>query len=292
MILLLYFNRTIGPKIIISYPSNLEENLEKDDIIQIKSLLDNINEGFFSHYFTQELKTANWIFNLDSEWARGRSELLMLTIIIPEEEPDYSYYENLLSNFIEKIRNTSDIFKALYLEDESINNKKEIQEKYTILNEEIHRLYKIVSVKILKTEGSLVSLKTLQKNKEIRLSDSVLDKIMKISKGQKNCFMVFRSRGDSIKVDIIPVNAEKIIRLAIIFGEQMTVRVVQKISYIFSEYKDTISLVFTSGICQEIDRCIYEVYIDPNMKKLNSIIEEIYKIEGVLSIEVKLIEIT
>ncbi len=292
MILLLYFNRTLGPKVLISFPSNLNENLSKDNILQISSLLDNMNEGFFSHYFTQELKTANWIFKLNSEWARGRSELLMLTIIVPEEEPDYSYYEELLFKTIEKIKNIPDIYMGIYLDTNPNNNQKEIQEKYIILKEELHKLYKIVSIKVLKTEGSLVSLSTLQKNKIITLSDYVLDKITKISKNQENCFMVFRSRGDSIKIDIVPVDAKKIIRLAIIFGEQMTVRVLQKISYIFSQYKEAISLVFTSGICQEIDRCIYEVYIDPDMDKLNFVIEEIYKIEGVLSIEVKLIEIT
>ncbi len=291
MILLTYFNRTVGPQVLLTSPDDLIENLYKNDINQIKSLLDSVNEGFFSHYFTSELKTANWIFKIDSEWARGRSELAMITIIIPEEEPDYSYYEDLLSKSIEKIKNIQEIYKAFYIDDESEINKKEIQKYYRIFKDEIHKLYKIVSIKKIETEGSLISFKNLKKDKEIILSDSLINKINKNSKYKDNCFMVFRTRGDSIKIDMIPVNTNKIIRLAIIFGEQMTVKVVQKISNIFSQHQDAFTLVFTSGICQEIDRCIYEVYIDPDMEKLNIIIEEIYKIEGVLSIEVKLIEL-
>ena len=292
MILLLYFNRTIGPKILMSSPSDLLDNLEKEDKDQIKSLLDSVNEGFFSHYFIPELKTANWIFKLDSQWARGRSEIAMITIIVPEEEPDYSYYEEVLSKSIKKIRDIPDIYKAFYIDEELKVNQNEIEKNYGLLKQEIHNLYKIVSVKIIETEGSLISFKNLKKNKEIKLSDSILNKIMEISKNQENCFIVFRTRGDSTKIDMIPVNTEKIIRLAIIFGEQMTVKVVQKISYIFSSHKDAVSLVYTSGICQEIDRCIYEVYVIPDMQKINSIIEEIYKIEGVLSIEIKLIEMS
>ncbi|MBY8981559.1 MAG: hypothetical protein KGD57_01305 [Candidatus Lokiarchaeota archaeon] len=276
----------------MSSPSDLLDNLEKEDKDQIKSLLDSVNEGFFSHYFIPELKTANWIFKLDSQWARGRSEIAMITIIVPEEEPDYSYYEEVLSKSIKKIRDIPDIYKAFYIDEELKVNQNEIEKNYGLLKQEIHNLYKIVSVKIIETEGSLISFKNLKKNKEIKLSDSILNKIMEISKNHENCFIVFRTRGDSTKIDMIPVNTEKIIRLAIIFGEQMTVKIVQKISHIFSNYKDAISLVYTSGICQEIDRCIYEVYVIPDMQKINSIIEEIYKIEGVLSIEIKLIEMS
>ncbi|TFF93396.1 MAG: hypothetical protein EU543_03710, partial [Promethearchaeota archaeon] len=81
MILLLYFDRTLGPRVFLTSPSDLAENLEKQNVNKIKSLLDSGEEGFFSHYFSQELKTANWIFKIKSDWARGRRELLMITII-------------------------------------------------------------------------------------------------------------------------------------------------------------------------------------------------------------------
>ncbi|MFO7796373.1 MAG: hypothetical protein ACQERB_11775 [Promethearchaeati archaeon] len=289
--MLLYFDRTLGPRVFLTSPSDLAENLEKQNVNKIKSLLDSGEEGFFSHYFSQELKTANWIFKIKSDWARGRREMLMITIIAPEEEPDFSYYEELLSKFIGKIKGTSGIFKGLYIDSQIEGEMNQIQKSYQILKEEVNNLYKIVSVKVIETEGDLISLETLKKRRKIDLSSQVINRISKISNSAENCFIVFRTRGESTKIDIIPVKTEKVIRLAIIFGEQMTVRIVQQIGQIFTRYEDSVSLIFTSGICQEIDRCIYEVYIDPNMEKLNNIIEEIYKIEGVLSIEVKLIDI-
>jgi len=291
MILLIYFDRTLGPRVFLTSPNDLVQNLEKQNLDKIKSLLDSGEEGFFSHYFSQQLKTANWIFKIKSDWARGRLELLMITIIAPEEEPDFSYYEELLSKFVRKIKGTSGIFKGLYIDSQIDGEMKQIQKHYQILKEEVDNSYKIVSVKTIETEGDLISLKSLKKQRKIDLSSQVINRISKISNSAENCFIVFRTRGESTKIDIIPVSTEKIIRLAIIFGEQMTVRIVQQIGQIFTKYEDSVSLIFTSGICQEIDRCIYEVYIDPNMEKLNEIIEEIYQIEGVLSIEVKLIEL-
>lgn len=291
MILLFYFDRTLGPRLFLTAPKDLGKNLESKTLEQVKSLLDSGEEGFFSHYFTQELKTANWIFKVNSDWARGRAELLMISVIVSEEDPDFSYYENLLSKFIEKIKNHPEIYKGLYIDSKIENETENIQKSFKIIREEINNLYKIISVKIVETEGNLISLEHLKKQKKINLSNHILNRIEKISNNSENCFIVFRTRGDATKIDIIPVKTDKIIRLAIIFGQQMTVRIVQQIGQVFSRYEEAISLVFTSGVCQEIDRCIYEVYIDPNMDRLNIIIEEIYKIEGVLSIEVKLLEL-
>jgi hypothetical protein len=101
--------------------------------------------------------------------------------------------------------------------------------------------------------------------------------------------MVSRIRGDAIKVDLIPVNTNKLFSLSIIFGEQMTITILQQISTILSEHD--ISLVFTSGICQEVNRCIYEVFIDSNETILKQIIDKISIISGILEIEAKVIEI-
>jgi hypothetical protein len=291
MILLFYFDRTLGPRLFLTAPSDLAENLEQKTVDQIKSLLDSGEESFFSHYFTNELKTANWIFKVESEWARGRAELLMISVIVPEEEPDFNYYEGLLSKFVEKIRNTPKIYKGLYFGSKIENEMQSIQNSYEIFKNEVGNLYKIISVKRVETEGTLLSLETLKQQRTITLSTHILNRFEEIANNSENCFIVFRTRGEATKIDIIPVDTQKIIRLAIIFGQQMTVRIVQQIGQIFSKYEDFVSLVFTSGICQEIDRCVYEVYIDPNMEKLNEIIEEIYKIEGVLSIEVKLLKV-
>jgi hypothetical protein len=74
------------------------------------------------------------------------------------------------------------------------------------------------------------------------------------------------------------------------FGEHMTVSVLQEISKVISKFEDDLKLIFTTGICREIDKCLYEVYLDINIDTLNSLIVDLYKIKGIIEIEVKLIK--
>jgi len=292
MLLLSYFDRIIGPKIILTYPENLRDELDNEAIKQIRGLLDSADDGFFTHHFSVDLKTANWIFNLDSSWARGRMELGMLSILLSEEEPDYSFYEKKLSKFVGNIRQIPDIFKAFYIKMGPKEEKENIKKNFEILKEELHNLYKILSLKKIETEGQLISFSKLKESREIRLSSEIIERIGSITTEKQNCFIVFRTQGDAIKLDVIPVKTERIIRLAIIFAEQIQLPILHKISQIITNFGDKLSLIFTSGLCQEAEKCIYEVYIDTDLDTLNHIIEEIYKITNILEIEVKLIGLT
>ncbi|MFX0100358.1 MAG: hypothetical protein ACFFCS_12320 [Candidatus Hodarchaeota archaeon] len=75
--LILHFDKKIGPKIFFQSNNGLkEENLD-----QIKKLMDILNpEPFF--YSFQEIKTLNYQFELHSPNARGKKELLQITLII------------------------------------------------------------------------------------------------------------------------------------------------------------------------------------------------------------------
>jgi hypothetical protein len=216
---------------------------------------------------------------------------VLITAIVSEEEPDYSVYEKFLDKFVEKLKCIPDIFLAFYINSDSdlSEEKEKIQEKYMVLREELNNIYKILTIKPIEIHGQLFSLSMLTKNKEIKLSKELMTKLEAISKDRKNYFMVSRIRGDAIKVDLIPVNTNKLFSLSIIFGEQMTITILQQISTILSEHD--ISLVFTSGICQEVNRCIYEVFLDSDETILKQIIDKISIISGILEIEAKVIEI-
>ena len=102
--------------------------------------------------------------------------------------------------------------------------------------------------------------------------------------------MVFRSREEALKLDLIPVEKDEVFNLIIMFGEQMTVSVLQEISKIISKYEDNLDLIFTTGLCYELDKCIYEVYLSIDVDTLNSLIVDLYKINGIIEMEVKLIQ--
>lgn len=292
MLLLSFFNRIIGPQIYITKPEGLIDELDRSYLNQIKSLLDSSKEDtFFTHYFSSELNTANYTFSLESNWARGRSELAMITAIISEEEPDYTAYEKTLTNFVTKIKNIPKIYKAFYINRGPVEQRDEIKKKFNILNEELEKIYKILSIKRIETEGHLISLNKLKNQKKINLSINILKKLEEISDNADNCFIVFRSRGDAMKLDILPVDADSVVRLAIIFGQQKTVNILQEISKVLTGHEGELSMVFTSGICQEVDRCMYEVYIETEQENLENIVNDIYQIEGILQVETKIIDL-
>lgn len=292
MLLLSFFNRIIGPQIYITKPEGLIDELDRSYLNQIKSLLDSSKEDtFFTHYFSSELNTANYTFSLESNWARGRSELAMITAIISEEEPDYTAYEKTLTNFVTKIKNIPKIYKAFYINRGPVEQRDEIKKKFNILNEELEKIYKILSIKRIETEGHLISLNKLKNQKKINLSINILKKLEEISDNADNCFIVFRSRGDAMKLDILPVDADSVVRLAIIFGQQKTVNILQEISKVLTGHEGELSMVFTSGICQEVDHCMYEVYIETEQENLEKIVNDIYQIEGILQVETKIIDL-
>jgi len=278
--------------VFLTSPSTLASVMDETHLDQVKSLLNQADQsGFFTHNFSPELKTANYSFNISSPYARGRKELLLITAIVSEEEPDYSLYEKFLSKFVEKLKSVPEIFLAFYMNSDSEmkEDEEKIQEKFEILREELTNTYKILTIKPIETHGQLFSLSTLKKQKEIKLSKELLGKLDSISKNRRNYFMVSRIRGDAVKVDLIPIDAERVISLSIIFGEQMTISVLQQITKIFTEHN--VALIFTSGICQEVNRCIYEIFIDSDESLLKHMIDEISIISGIIEIDAKIIMI-
>ncbi|MGV9173483.1 MAG: hypothetical protein ACOC44_08965 [Promethearchaeia archaeon] len=293
MLLLTFFNRILGPEVFLTKPESLVDDLDTKYINQIKSLLDSSKENtFFTHYFSSELNTANYTFSIESDWARGRSELAMITAIMSEEEPDYAAYQKTLSNFVNKIKNIPKIYKAFYINRGKAEQRQEIKEKYEILKEELEKIYKILSIKRIETEGHLISLERLKNQKRIELSNNLISQLGELSKNtDENCFLVFRSRGNVMKLDILPVEADQVIRLAIIFSQKKTVNMLQEISKVFTKHEEDLTMVFTSGMCQEVDKCMYEVYIDTPSEILKRIIDDLYQIDGILQVESKKIKL-
>jgi len=291
MLIVSYFDRVIGPRVFLTIPKSLDQTLGKEHLNQIQSLMDSTEYGFFTHYFGPEFKTANNLFLLNSSWARGRTELVMISAIISEEEPDYAMYEKVLSEFVDKLQRISELFKAFYVNTGPKEEKMNMKRSLMLLEVELENVYKILSIKKIETEGYLLSLAQLEEQKEIRLSNEFIEKLERMSVKGKNFFIVSRTQGSIMKVDFIPVATDKIVRLAIIFGETLQLPVLTTIGQTLVKYENNTTLIFTSGLCQEVDRCVYEVYLDTDMETLNLIIQDFYTIESILSIEVKLIGI-
>ncbi len=139
LIVLSYFDKIIGPRIFLSYPDAKLE-LEGDLIDKLMKFFDlDINETFFEIILINKHKRIiNLYFELKSEWARGKKELVMLSLIMKEDYDSRLIYSFLVDT-VQKIISTENIFKAFYKDDPFHDNDIEIDLGYeaiknTLLN--------------------------------------------------------------------------------------------------------------------------------------------------------------
>ncbi len=120
LLTLTYFHQIKGPSVLISYPN---VQLEEDIINRLLKFFDlEIDETFFEIVLiTKKKKIINFHFEIPSQWARGKKEFVMLSLIMKRE-----YESELVYAFIVdasyKILKTKNVFKALYKDDDFRNN--------------------------------------------------------------------------------------------------------------------------------------------------------------------------
>ena len=111
-----YFHRKIGPMVFYSYP---EGNLEDKLATRIANIMDQtVSEGFFTHSFEQR-NLMNYYFEIQSDWARGNRDMLMISIIFNRQinaETEQSV-KILCTEFSEKLHANEEIFTAFYIND-------------------------------------------------------------------------------------------------------------------------------------------------------------------------------
>jgi len=108
--ILSHFNHRYGPKIFLSVPE-LPESLNLD---HIPCLMDLYKEGFFIHEF-QGTKSANLIFNIYNRFARGRREMLMLTIVSLEKDYrlNLASFQPIMEFFVNSFKKIEDLHLGL-----------------------------------------------------------------------------------------------------------------------------------------------------------------------------------
>jgi hypothetical protein len=289
MLLLIYFNPVIGPDLLLSVPSNILDLMSEDDLDQIKRLMDSATPGFFTHAFSAELNTVNSFFMIPSQWARGKQEMLMISKIIEEENPNLTSYEFEIKKFINRIKNErNNCYKALYINNPPLQYEEEIKKEYQLLKQEFEALAKVFSLTEIQTHGSLIPFPQIKKHEALFVPPKILRDLESYLQGKQNYFLVFQKRKDSFKIDVVPYEKEKIIKITVLFIGQLGPETLKAISSIFQESR--LPLVFTSGICQQGGKCIYEVYLDPqdisDFEPMRQQIKAISKVDDVKIIQI------
>ncbi len=115
-LVLSYFHRIKGPNIYLSFP---EVQLEQDIINKLMKFFDlDINETFFEIVLiNRKRRILNLYFEIPSEWARGKVEMVMLSLIM-KIEYDSRLTWSFLVDASHKIISTPNIYKAFYKHDD------------------------------------------------------------------------------------------------------------------------------------------------------------------------------
>ncbi len=134
IVTLSYFHRKIGPLVFYAFPEGI---LDDELSVRIANIMDQtFNEGFFTHSF-EKLNSMNYYFEIQSDWARGNKEMLMISIIF--EQLTTSEMENnvetLSKDFSERLQANDEIFTAFYIND--LTNFDESDQENIIKNDSL-----------------------------------------------------------------------------------------------------------------------------------------------------------
>ncbi|MFX0008066.1 MAG: hypothetical protein ACFFA7_03585 [Promethearchaeota archaeon] len=130
-LVLTFFHQINGPSVLLSYP---DEKLEENLINKLKKFFDlDIDETFFEIILiTKKKKIINFSFEIPSEWARGKKEFVMLSLIMKREYKSEDLYAFLVDSCY-KIINTKNVYKALYKNSDFHYNDIEIDLNFEII---------------------------------------------------------------------------------------------------------------------------------------------------------------
>lgn len=118
---LCYFDKKQGPMVLDIVP-DVPDNLT---LSHISLLMDFYEEGFFSHEFG-EVKTANLLFSIPSPMARGKVDILMVSVITWREDCDMTMFSDILEIFRNEFLKIEKAYEAF--NPESKNNEERRKE--------------------------------------------------------------------------------------------------------------------------------------------------------------------
>ncbi len=147
-IVLSFFDTKIGPSIFESYPIIYIEEELVDAISSIMDLI--LSEGYVTYSFDKYF-SLNYHFEINSSWARGRKETLLLSAIFDERVSieTEKVILTLCIEFSEWLKNQEDIFKGFYIKDgtyyKSQKNRKIIDDNSLVIRSWVEEFYKAIS---------------------------------------------------------------------------------------------------------------------------------------------------
>lgn len=122
-----FFNTIRGPQILCYFPDSLEEE-KAQQIANLLNISELIKQKFFVYETSPKFKTVNYYFEVPSEWARGKKEMLLISIILTDEPIEQIHmFEGLLTKVAVSIEEIENSYKGFYMYDASNEDYDEIE---------------------------------------------------------------------------------------------------------------------------------------------------------------------
>ena len=143
IVILSYFHTKIGPSIFYSFPKT---QLDEEILDRIYEVMNQPKKEEFLTQSVEDLKLLNYYFQIRSDWARGKKEMLMLSIIINQQiSPEIEEAISILcKKFSEKMQSNEDIFTGFHtkeLYNHNANDKEQIRKNELKIKEWVQDLY-------------------------------------------------------------------------------------------------------------------------------------------------------
>jgi len=143
IVILSYFHTKIGPSIFYSFP---KAQLDEEILERIYEVMNQPKKEEFLTQSVENFKLLNYYFQIHSDWARGKKEMVMISIMTTQQisseiEENIS---NLCKKCSEKMQSNEDIFTGFHIKelnryDES--DKERIRENDSLIKGWVQDLY-------------------------------------------------------------------------------------------------------------------------------------------------------
>jgi len=179
-VLLSYFHSKIGPKPFYCYP---EEILSEEQQYRISKELElNFEQGFFTRSYP-DFKALHYYFEVPSEWARGKAEMCLLSLIF-ERMPSKETITNIsfrLSELIDKLLKKPGVSMGFYKFGYGIKeNLAEIDQMHDYLHKWVTDVYRQCIEEFYGTTSEVKFANILQDFNRVRLIEKLSEGSMEL----------------------------------------------------------------------------------------------------------------
>ncbi|MHA1266023.1 MAG: hypothetical protein ACTSRS_12395 [Candidatus Helarchaeota archaeon] len=184
-VLLSYFHSKIGPKPFYCYP---EDVLTEEQQYRIAKELElNFEQGFFTRSYP-DFKVLHYYFELPSEWARGKSEMCLISLIFGRMPPKetINVISFRLADLIDKLAKKPNISLGFYKVGYGITeNLEEIEKMHKYLHEWVINVYKYCIEEYHETTSEVKFANILRDYNRVKLLEKLSEGSMELQELHK-----------------------------------------------------------------------------------------------------------